>query len=203
MEKTTKANSNTPTSPQDLEKTLKATLVIVFCLAIIALIGAGFGIYGTIQANRALHYLESDDSSLDIKSDDLDEEALDDETSFTKPTTADDITYASLVYNNGQDYIDIINDGADSNIDYYTVTDDDETIENSVTTGVTDILNYIYENDLNYLGENDYNEDDIWSLEVDTEDGYSYVGGTSTAPDWFNELLKKLDIDKNGYQSKK
>lgn len=193
MEQTTQTNSNS--------NTLKSLVVIVFCLAIIAFIGAGFGIYGTIQANRALSYLEENGlTSEDSLSDDLSDS---EEPSFDKPTTASDIAYVSIVYNNGQDYIDITSDGTDGNIDYYTSTEDGEVIENPIDTDTTDLANYIFDNDLSYLGDNDYDETNTWSIEVDTENGYSYVGGTGTAPDWFNDLLKKLDVDKNGYQSGK
>ena len=198
MEKT---STNQPTelpNARTLEKTLKSTMVTVFCLAIVALFGAGFGIYGTIQANRALSYLEEEE--LATNNEDTTSDSVDDseESSFVIPTEADDIVYISVTYNDGQDYIDIANDGTDSSISYY-----DDSTENTTTTDVTEIVQYVFDNNLDYLGDNEYNEEDTWSLDVETEDGYSYVGGTGSAPEWFNDLLKKLDADKNGYQSQK
>ncbi len=181
--------------PQDStnnnENAMRAVIVSLIICMILAVLGTGFGIYGSIQANRALGIIEQ-------KSDEDDESS--DENSYGKPTNADEIQYITIAYNDIKDYVDISRE--EGTIDYYTYNADEEYVGDPIETNVTDIINYIFDNDLQYLGDNDYLDNTTWAIEITSDQGYSYVSGESDPPEWFNALLKKLDVDKKGYKSK-
>ena len=171
--------------------TMRAVIVSLIICMIIAVLGAGFGIYGSIQANRALGIInpESDEGT-----------EAGDENSYGKPTSADEIQYITVAYNDIKDYVDISKE--EGTIDYYTYDSNDEYVGDPIETDVTEIINYVFDNDLQYLGEEGYLDETTWAVEVGSDQGYSYVSGESDPPEWFKALLKKLDVDKKGYKSK-
>lgn len=182
----------------------KTVYSLIFIALLIAIIGAGFGIYGTIQANRALSYINGDaeTSSSEISSDDGVIEQVDDEEDFGLPTNKEAIEYVAIVYNDGKDYIDIFRDEEDGDsIEYYTYTDDEQYVGDTEQVDVSGIFGYIMDKDVQYLGDGDYTGDEAWGIEVSSTDGFSFVGGTDSAPDWFNDLLKELNADQKGYKS--
>ena len=185
---------------KNAESTMKAVIITLIVCTILSVLGTGFGIYGTIQANRALSELNGDASEEEINED------LDETTEFTygKPTSAEEIKYVMISYNNNQDFVEIYNDEEGQEIIYSAGSEDEENSNaETVETGVNEILNHIFDNDIEYLGDNEVLDDETWSIEVDTADKLSYISGNSDAPEWFNELLKKLDVDNKGYKSRK
>lgn len=182
-------------SKKDLEKTLTGLIVVTIITAIIAILGAGFGVYGTIQANRTIKYLE-DNFNADFS--DTDTSSV--EETYGKPTSSESIASVYIMYNDASDFVNVY----DSNeVEYYTYDENDEYTGSTIEIDSSEIFKYIYDNDLEYLGDNDYDGEEVWSLEVVTnEDTYSYVGGTAETPEWFNDLLTKLNVSANGYQSK-
>lgn len=187
---------------KNAESTMKAVIVTLIICTILAVLGTGLGIYSTIQANRAISAIYGDGTN-EVESTDGDEE--DESTvefTYGKPASAEEIEYVSISYNNNQDFIEIYNDEEDQSITYYTEGGEDSKSE-TVESGVNDVLKHIFEKDLEYLGDNDILENETWSIEVDTADKTSYISGDSAAPEWFNELLKKLDVDNKGYKSQK
>ena len=107
-----------------------------------------------------------------------------------------------FVDKDGKDYIDIFRDeeDGDSN-EYYTYTDDEQYVGDTEQVDVSGIFGYIMDKDVQYLGDGDYTGDETWGIEVSSTDGFSFVGGTDSAPDWFNDLLKELNADQKGYKS--
>lgn len=186
------------------EKSIHTMSILLIIAMILAAVGTCFGIYATIQANRALSYVEgnviSDDEELsdDVASDDEQTE----ETTSGVPSSKDAIESVYIVYNGGKDYIDITRDNEDgSGIDYYTYDENDEYVGNFEEVDISPILQYIMDNDIQYLGNNEYNENDSWGVEIYTADNISYIGGNDPAPDWFNSLLQELNVDQKGYKS--
>ena len=185
---------------KNAESTMKAVIITLIVCTILSVLGTGFGIYGTIQANRALSELNGEASEEEINED------LDETTEFTygKPTSAEEIKYVMISYNNNQDFVEIYNDEDGQEIIYSADNEDEENSNaETVETGVNEVLKHIFDNDIEYLGDNEVLDDETWSIEVDTADKTSYISGNSDAPEWFNELLKKLDVDNKGYKSRK
>ncbi len=76
---------------------------------------------------------------------------------------------------------------------------DENNIEKVVETDTSDIINYVYENDLTYLKGFRNVKDAKWLLEVDGPGAGAFISGTKEEPKWFKELLKELKADENGY----
>ena len=185
---------------ESAENTLKTSIVILIICAVFAIIATGLAIFGASQANRALQILEDNDLTALEQEDEeeIDDELSDDET-YAKPSSADSIDSISIVYNNGKDYADIFNDS----IEYYAYDLNDEYQGDVVDVDGIGFFKYVFNNDLDKLGVTAVNEEDAWSIAVYSNEGTSYVGGKDTAPDWFKDLLNKIDVDTNGYYSKK
>lgn len=183
----------------------KTIYSLIFVAILLAVIGAGSGIYASIQANRALNYI--DKAELIDETDYTNEETvLDDdqaeETSFGLPSSKDSIEYISIFYNDGKDYIDAIRDEDEGDeIEYYAYNEEEGYIGDTEETDVSNIFQYVMDNVLQYLGDNESTDEDTWGIEVSSAEGDSFIGGTGTAPDWFNDLLKELNVDQKGYKS--
>lgn len=190
---------NSNSSPnKNMERTLKCTLAFTIVCAVLSLIGAGFGIYGTIRAEHALELIANQNEAFE------DEGFAEDieEYTYGKPASADEIDFVSISYNDDQDYIDILKE--DNSADYYAYDQDGEYIGNTTEIDTSDIFKYIFDQDLNYLSDsNEYEDDYTWSIEVSSSDGTSHAEGSGAEPEWFTDLLRKLDVDNKGFFSKK
>ena len=186
------------------ERTIRHMLVALVVIGILATLGASFGIYATIQINNILSpYSRTAVSESLLKDADSESDVTTTESSYGVPTNKDSIEYISIVYNNGKDFVDIINDANEENgLEYYTFDDNDEYIGDVENINVDEYLQYFMDNDVQYLGDDEYTGDEYWGVEVTSDEGVAFVGGTSDAPEWFNNLLKKLNVDQKGYKYK-
>lgn len=196
MEKSSKqgAKDTEKKSTRSLDKTLRNVMIATVICAVVATIGVGFGVYGTIQANRAIAILEEYENSEDDLYSDL-------EATYEKPQSVDDIVTVWISYNGSEDYISIEN----GEMYYYAFDDEGEEISEDLEIDTKEIMQYIFDNDLGYISDtepDDFEDDVDWSLEIDTEDAYSFIGDKGEAPEWFNKLLEKLDVNTHGYKSK-
>ena len=131
---------------------------------------------------------------------------------YGKPQSVDDIDSVFINYGeNGRKRIAIIYrskyPNEEDSINRYEV-DDEGNYQNEVSETVSDdkvlnIMKYIYDNDLQYL--NDYNvsndghilstNDMAWMIEVNSSGASCMAYDYGEAPDWFNDLLEKLDAN--------
>ncbi|MBP5648290.1 hypothetical protein J6X04_03345 [Candidatus Saccharibacteria bacterium] len=179
------------------EKISRRAIAVAVIGIILAVVGMGFGIYGTIQANKT-----SDESISDEEEDfddedgeeitaDYDEGEAEDE--FAKPTSADEIAWISLAYDNGDKAIDVYKE--DMEVYYYTANDEAESGWDVETKDIDGkIFNYVFDNDVQYLDRYEELENETWFLEVGMEEGASYANGEGEMPDWFKALLKELGV---------
>lgn len=179
------------------EKISRRAIAVAVIGIILAVVGMGFGIYGTIQANKT-----SDESISDEEEDfddedgeeitaDYDEGEAEDE--FAKPTSADEIVWISLAYDNGDKAIDVYKE--DMEVYYYTANDEAESGWDVETKDIDGkIFNYVFDNDVQYLDRYEELENETWFLEVGMEEGASYANGEGEMPDWFKALLKELGV---------
>ena len=179
------------------EKISRRAIAVAVIGIILAVVGMGFGIYGTIQANKT-----SDESISDEEEDfddedgeeitaDYDEGEAEDE--FAKPTSADEIAWISLAYDNGDKAIDVYKE--DMEVYYYTANDEAESGWDVETKDIDGkIFNYVFDNDVQYLDRYGELENETWFLEVGMEEGASYANGEGEMPDWFKALLKELGV---------
>ena len=131
---------------------------------------------------------------------------------YGKPQSVDDMDQVTINYGEGgKKRITISYNSKYSNREdliYRDEVDDEGNYQNEVEEKVSDdkvlnIMKYIYDNDLQDL--NDYNvssdgylinqNDMVWKIEVDSPGASCMAYGYGEAPDWFNELLKKLDAN--------
>lgn len=181
----------------EAEKISRRAIAVAVIGIILAVVGMGFGIYGTIQANKT-----SDESISDEEEDfddedgeeitaDYDEGEAEDE--FAKPTSADEIAWISLAYDNGDKAIDVYKE--DMEVYYYTANDEAESGWDVETKDIDGkIFNYVFDNDVQYLDRYEELENETWFLEVGMEEGASYANGEGEMPDWFKALLKELGV---------
>lgn len=178
------------------ETTLKTIVVIVFVCMILGIAGTGFGIYGTIQANRALSYLEGagpvESGGQTIS------EGDDVEIEYGLPDSASEIDAVYITYNGGNDYIDIY----DGILDYYTYDEEGEYVGEDMDANSEELYQYVFDNYLEYLGDSSPEGEETWAFEVSSGNKVGYVGGNGEEPEWFSTLLKKLNADEKGYKSK-
>jgi hypothetical protein len=189
-------NDNTK---KNKDKLLSGIIIALVICMVLAVLGTCFGIYGTIQANNALTKLDDDYPGEDME---FDGGEIADENKYSKPSTVDEIELVAISYNDNKDFVDIVKNQEESYIDYYTSDENGDYVGTPIETDVTELLQYVFDNDLEYLGDNDILDNETWSLEIDTSEGVSYISGESNPPKWFNELLKKLDVDNKGYKSR-
>ena len=122
---------------------------------------------------------------------------------YGQPSSVEDIDIIEIMYNNGNDHVSIhAGRHKDNKIYYYSFGKDGNISgENEVDTDTTDIIKYIYENDLKYLKEYNEVKNAKWSLQINGPGKQCLISGKKAEPKWFKELLKKLNVDKNGYLS--
>lgn len=187
---------------KNAESTMKTVIIVLIVCMILAVLGVGFGIYSTIQVNRINNdYYGEESTGANLTEDDDDtDEAI--EFVYGKPSKAEEIEFITISYNDNKDFVDIYKNEDDQGIDYYTYNEDGETISDTVETDPTEIIKFIFDNSLENLGDYTEIDNEKWSVEVDFDNKYSYASGDSDTPEWFNELLKKLDVDNKGYKSK-
>lgn len=117
---------------------------------------------------------------------------------YGKPSSIEDIELIEVVYNNGKDEIAI---SPDNVINYYTYDKDGNSIDNCIDQDTSDIINYIYKNDLKYLEEYKKVNNAKWSLSIKGPGRSCLISSKESEPEWFKELLKKLNVDEKGYIS--
>lgn len=174
----------------------KNILILVYVSIALSIIGIGLGIFGVVRANQALSSIEEEYMLDEDEDEDEDEDAeaedtfyfIDDYT-FGKPTNASSIETVYIDYD-GDKYYTINNDNTAESGSY---EDDEEEVKIMVES--SQIFQTIFDNYLNYLGDNSSSGEETWSIGVSSKDGDSYIGGTGTAPEWFNQLLSDLEID--------
>ena len=196
------SSNNLERRVESAENTLKASITILIVCAVFAILATGLAIFGATQANRALQILEDNDLVASEENEDeeeIDDESQDEEETYAKPKSAESIETISFVYNNANDFADVFDDS----IEYYAFDLNDEYQGDVVEVDGASFFKYVFNNDLDKLNETAENEDDTWSIAVYSNEGTSYVGGKDSAPDWFNDLLKKIDVETNGYYSRK
>ena len=191
---------NEPTA-NPANNSLKGVYVTLLIVGILAFAGIALGIFGTVQASRAMHYLKV--RGLDTEIEEVSDEVPDDdeeENVFTAPTDAEDITSITITYNNDNDYISLVRDLG--TIEYYAYDETDDYKSNIIEKDVSDIIKYIFDNGSTLItDEGDYSLP--WIIEIETEDSRGYINGTSPSPAWFDTLLNMLDVNTNGYLSNK
>lgn len=206
-------NNNLKRELESTERTLKHAISLLVICAIFAVLGTGLGIYGTVQSERALKILSDNELTADTESEDNEETNIsdlvsddegeddNDDSIFEKPASVDDIESIEIAYNDNKDFISVSNSGT---VEYYTYDENEEYIGNTVRSDAKGLIKHVFENDLDKLGEEEEpdNVESAWSIYVYTENGYSSAFGTGEAPDWFNQLLDKLDAKNMGYQSR-
>lgn len=115
---------------------------------------------------------------------------------YREPSSVEDITYIDIAYNNGKDYVQIVDNeirygGFDENgnYKYENVKEDGEFAQ--------DIKKYIYKNNLKYMDREYSSPNKVnWELTINVTGGGCSIGGKDEQPEWFNVLLKKLEVDK-------
>lgn len=180
---------------------LKGVCIALLIVGILAFVGVALGIFSTIQASQAMHYLEV--RGLNTEIEEVSDEVPDDdeeEIVFTAPTDAEDITSVTITYNNDNDYISLVRDIG--TIEYYAYDETDDYKSNIIEKDVSDIIKYIFDNGGTLItDEGDYSLP--WIIEIETEDSRGYINGTTPSPAWFDTLLNMLDVNTNGYLSNK
>lgn len=161
---------------------MKKGSIIVLCIITVIIIGIGIGVI----VNKNKNYMPETDMS---------------ETGYfyRKPSSFEDITNIDIDYNNGKDYVQIVDNeirygGYDKhgNLKYENVREDEEFAKY--------ITKYIYKNNIKYLDKSSYPNNINWGLNVHVTGGGCAVSGNDEKPEWFNKLLKKLEVDKyKGY----
>lgn len=115
---------------------------------------------------------------------------------YGKPKSVSDITHVELKYNNGKDYIAISNENY---IGYYTFDDTGKRIYKQVDKDTSKIYEKIFNNYLDDLTKEYPEKDAIWSIEVSSPGASCAIGGKDSQPSWFDELLKDVEAEENGY----
>lgn len=118
---------------------------------------------------------------------------------YGKPKSIEDIRTIDIVYNNGKDYIFISNK---KELTYFTFDKEGKMVYKTYEIDTSDIIKYIYENDIDYLKEDKHIDNEKWSLEVSSPGSSCIISKKTNQPEWFDELLEKLEVDKKGYLSK-
>ena len=116
---------------------------------------------------------------------------------YGKPRSVEEIDFIDIVYNNGKDYVHISN----NKINYYTYDKEENSIDNIIDIDTSEIINYIYENDLKYLKDYEHIENERWSLRVSAPGMHCLISSKKEEPKWFDKLLQKLNVEENGYLS--
>lgn len=119
---------------------------------------------------------------------------------YGKPNDVSEIRHIEIVYNDGKDYVGI---SSNNKISYYTFDENGKMKQKIIDKDTSSIIKYIFDNNLDYLKEYDHLDDEKWSLEVSGPGKSCTISKNDTQPEWFNTLLKKLNVDEYGYQSKK
>ena len=173
----------------------KNILILVYVSIALSIIGIGLGIFGVVRANQALSSIEEEYMLDEDEDEDEDAEVEDtfyfiDDYTFGKPTNASSIETVYIDYDDGNRYYTVNNDNTAESGSY---EDDEE--EEKIMVESSQIFQTIFDNYLNYLGDNTSSGEETWSIGISSKDGDSYIGGTGTAPEWFNQLLSDLEID--------
>lgn len=123
---------------------------------------------------------------------------------YGKPSSVKEIESIEVVYNNGKDYISILGGRYEKNkILYYTYDKNGNMIDNHIDADTSDIFKYVYEKDLKYLKKYEHVDNEKWSLKVSAPGMHCLISSKKAEPKWFNKLLKKLNVEENGYLSNK
>lgn len=171
---------------------MKKGLIIVLGIITVIIIGIGIGV--TVNKNK--NYMpEKGASETDMYETNMSETGY----FYRKPSSFEDITNIDIDYNNGKDYVQIVDNevrygGYDEhgNLKYENVREDEEFAKY--------IIKYIYKNNIKYLDKSSYPNNINWGLSVHVTGGGCAISGNDEKPEWFKKLLKKLEVDKyKGY----
>ena len=168
------------------------TIVALLMAIIIAIAGVVLGVTALMKANQALTALDKNGISASNEVADSEEDFIDEE------DVTGSVDYITITYNNGKDYIDIFDGG----MDYYTIDENDNVSNREVSKDTSQIFSEIRDKYLSNLTDEEVKENATWGIEFgDFQNDYA-ASGTGEAPEWFNNILNQLELDKYGYQSK-
>ena len=128
---------------------------------------------------------------------------------YGMPENVTDIVSITIRYNNGKDIIFItpqnetISYFAYDNDGNYIKDDEGNEITNIVHENVSEIVEYIFKYDIKYLKDYSKKKKLRWELSVDTISTTCMTGGADEEPEWFSQLLKKLNVETYGNISSK
>ncbi|MBR2766930.1 hypothetical protein IKD67_02515 [Candidatus Saccharibacteria bacterium] len=165
---------------KDDSKKRKGLVIGVVLFVILAVFGIGFGVLAIIQNKQ---------------------QGAETGHWYGKPVSADEISSIDIVYNDGKDHVQV----TDEFIYYYAYNDEGNLYEGSSETIETDtssIMKYVFENDLQYLNDENVPNGNKWSITVYAPGVSSADFGYGRQPEWFDEILELLNVDKYGYRYK-
>lgn len=122
---------------------------------------------------------------------------------YGQPSSLEDIDTIYIVYNNGKDHVTVSGGRYKDNKIYYYGYGEDGNINGEYVENIdtSNIIKYIYEKNLKYLKEYEHVDNEKWSLEISSPGKNCLISSKKEEPKWFKDLLKKLNVDKNGYLS--
>ena len=191
-------------STRDKAKDSSVVITAMVCLVLIALGGIGFGMWAVTNGNAKEAKLKEEISELkqQIEGEDgIEDESVDEELEFGKPDSADQIEAIYITYNGDSESIDVYEDG----VEYYAFNDEGliEESEREIEMDTMEIRQFVFDSGVDNLTDETAPDDYDWSIEVDTADKTCMKFGTGDYPDWFKNILDKLNVSENGNYLKK
>ena len=193
---------------QNKVKENSGIVAVIICLVLIALGGIGFGMWAVTDGNTKEAKLKEEISKLkqqvdgeDGLEDESEDEFADEELEFGKPDSADQIEAIYITYNDDSESIDVYEDG----VEYYAFNDEGliEESEREIETDTMEIRQFVFDSGVDNLTDETVPDDYDWSIKVDTADKTCMKFGTGDYPDWFKNILDKLNVSENGNYLKK
>ena len=197
-------NTNIMAKSMNEKKKTNGMLIGMILCAIFAVGGIGFGVWAMMDGNAKEARMNNDINELRQQVEDLKNKNNDDEGDYIygKPDFVNEIDSIFVTYNgDNKDAVDIF----DGEIQYYTFNAELEQIEESehiIETDTTEIMEYVFDN-LDYLTEDETLIINDWSIEVNSGNKSCKISGTGEYPEWFKELLNKMNVSEYGNYSKK
>ena len=193
-------------SIQNESKISGGVLIGMIICVILAIGGIGVGVWAMMDGNAKEARINNDINELRQQVEDLKNKKNDDDDYvYGKPDFANEIDSISVTYNgDNNDVVDIF----DGEIYYYTFNADDtelvpiEESENVIETDTAEIMEYVFDN-IDYLTEDETLIINDWSIEVNSGNKFCMISGAGEYPEWFKELLNKLNVSEYGNYSKK
>jgi tellurite resistance-related uncharacterized protein len=174
-------------------------LIGIVCLALLAVCGIGFGIWAVINGNAKEVRLNEEIGRLKQQTGG---EGLGTGNWLRKPNSADEIESIYITYNGSDENIDVLEDA----VEYYAYNEEGEIIEDSeheIEMDTSEIMQFVFDNGIDDLTEHTTSDDYEWSIEVDSPGRMCAVYGAGEYPEWFKNILNKLNVSENGNYLKK